>query len=261
MAENVDDPYAEARMTILDHLRELRTRVIYIFISICVGFAISWVFREQLFEFLQLPLVNATVDTKLTQMHHKDLSEPFFALLKTSIFGGVFLAGPFIIAQLWLFIAPALYPDEKRFAFPFIFFATFFFVAGAAFCFWGVMPYGFDFLLKFTDVSTPELMMNEYLALVTKLLLGFGFVFELPVITAFLAKMGVIDHTHLIKFWRYSIVIAFIVAAMLTPPDPLTQTMMAGPLVFLYLISIGVAFVISKGKSERKEAKETKEIS
>ncbi len=250
------DPYQEARMTILDHLRELRTRVIYIFIAVFVGFVVSWIFREELFAFLQTPLISTTVDTDLKQMHHKDLSEPFLVLLKAAIFGGIFLSSPFILAQLWLFIAPALYPDEKKFAFPFIFFATFFFIAGASFCFFLVMPYGFDFLLKFTDGSTPELMMKEYLDLVTKLLLGFGFVFELPVVTAFLAKMGVITHVHLIKFWRYSIVIAFVIAAMLTPPDVITQTMMAGPLILLYTISIGVAYVISKGKSDRQEAKE-----
>ncbi len=255
-----ENPYEEARMTILDHLRELRVRVIYVFIAVFVGFIISWIFREQLFDFLQRPLAHTSVDTELTQMHHKDLSEPFVVMLKTSIFGGVFLASPFILAQLWLFIAPALYPDEKKFAFPFIFFATFFFVAGASFCFFLVMPYGFDFLLKFTDGSTPELMMKEYLSLVTKLLLGFGFVFELPVITAFLAKMGIITHVHLIRFWRYAIVIAFIVAAMLTPPDVITQTMMAGPLILLYTISIGVAYVISKGKSERKESKLQSEL-
>ena len=181
------DPYVEARMTILDHLRELRTRVIYIFIAVFVGFIVSWIFREELFTFLQMPLASTSVDTDLKQMHHKDLSEPFLVLLKAAIFGGIFVSSPFILSQLWLFIAPALYPDEKKFAFPFIFFATFFFIAGSAFCFFLVMPYGFDFLLKFTDGSTPELMMREYLDLVTKLLLGFGFVFELPVITAFLA--------------------------------------------------------------------------
>lgn len=240
-------------MTVLEHLGELRIRVVYAFIAIFVGFCISWMFREQLFEFLMQPLRQANVDSSLTEMHHKDLAEPFFALLKASIFGGVFMAAPALLYQVWAFIAPALYPDEKKFAVPFVVFATLFFVVGSGFCYYVVMPFGFEFLLGFTEVSTPELMMNEYLALTTKLLLGFGFIFELPVFTAFLAQLGIINHTHLIRFWRYSVVIAFIVAAMLTPPDVITQAMMAGPLILLYTISIGVAYVISKGKRQRDE--------
>lgn len=256
MTEETIDPYAEARMTVLEHLSELRKRVIYAFIFVFAGFAISWMFREQLFEFLMAPLRETDVDTALTEMHHKDLAEPFFALLKASIFGGVVLAAPALIYQVWAFIAPALYPEEKKFAVPFVGFASMFFFVGSGFCYYLVMPFGYKFLLGFTEVSTPELMMNEYLALTTKLLLGFGFIFELPVFTALLAQVGLVTHVHLIKFWRYSIVIAFIVAAMLTPPDVITQSMMAGPLILLYTISIGVAYVITKSKRERREEQE-----
>ena len=237
------DPYAEARMTVLEHLSELRKRVGWALFGVLVGFAFSWTFVEVIFDFLLGPLRVATEDQTLSQMHHKDLTEPFFVLLKTAIFSGVFFAAPWILAQMWMFIAPALYDNEKKVVMPFTVIATLFFLGGTSFCFYLVMPYGYKFLLDFSlEVSKPELMMNEYLALTTKLILGFGFIFEMPVFSMFLSSVGVLTHRHLLKFWRYSVVIAFIIAAMLTPPDVVTQTMMAVPLVFLYFVSVLVAW-------------------
>jgi sec-independent protein translocase protein TatC len=250
------DPYAEARMTVLEHLSELRRRVTYALIACVIGFAISWIFVEVIFDWLMIPLQKASADAQLAEMHHKDLAEPFFVLLKTAIFAGVFLAAPAILYQIWAFIAPGLYDHEKKMAVPFIVLATLFFVGGASFCFFLVMPYGYEFLLDFSSpVSKPELMMNEYLALTTKLLLGFGFIFEMPVFSMFLSGIGVLTHRHLLKFWRYSVVIAFIIAAMLTPPDVVTQTMMAGPLVFLYFVSVGVAWFFTT-RREKREAEQ-----
>lgn len=250
------DPYAEARMTVLEHLSELRRRVVYALIAVVIGFAISWIWVEALFDFLLEPLRTATQDAELSQMHHKDLAEPFFALLKTAIFSGVFLAAPALLYQIWAFIAPGLYENEKKLAIPFVLLATFFFLIGTSFCFFLVMPYGYKFLLDFSaTVSQPELMMNEYLTLTTKLLLGFGFIFEMPVFSMFLSSIGVLTHRHLLKFWRYSVVIAFIISAMLTPPDVVTQTMMAVPLVFLYFVSVGVAYFFTT-RREKREALE-----
>lgn len=237
------DPYAEARMTVLEHLYELRKRVSLALIGVVVGFAVSWIFVEQIFAWLLIPLQTAAPDLALAEMHHKDLAEPFFALLKTAIFSGIFLSAPWILYQLWSFIAPGLYDNEKKIAIPFVTLATVFFVGGSSFCFFLVMPYGYKFLLDFSmEISQPELMMNEYLNLTTKLLLGFGFIFEMPVFSMFLSSIGVLTHRHLLKFWRYSVVIAFIISAMLTPPDVVTQSMMAVPLVFLYFVSVGVAW-------------------
>lgn len=250
------DAYTEARMTVLEHLRELRQRVVYAFIAAAVGFSISWIWVEPLFEFLLLPLQTAAPELDLAQMHHKDLAEPFFVLLKTAIFSGLFLAMPVIIYQVWAFIAPGLYDNEKRAAFPFMFLSTAFFVGGVSFCFYVVMPEGYKFLMNFSlEVSNPQLMMNEYLALTTKLLLGFGVIFQLPVFAMFLSMIGVLTHRHLLKFWRYSVVIAFVVAAMLTPPDVITQVLMAGPMVGLYFLSILVAWYFT-ARRERREAKE-----
>ncbi len=255
MTEPVLDPLAEARMTVFEHLAELRRRVGWTLVGLVFTFGVSWIVVEPIFEYLLEPLRAATADQSLAQMHHKDLAEPFFVLLKTAIFSAVFLGAPWILLQIWLFVAPALYDSEKKLAFPFTLIAALFFYGGAAFCFYLVMPYGYKFLLDFSlEVSKPELMMNEYLALTTKLILGFGFIFEMPVFSMFLSSIGVLTHHHLIKFWRYAIVLAFIIAAMLTPPDVVTQTMMAVPLVFLYGVSVIVAWGFTTQREKRAAA-------
>lgn len=253
----VVDPYADARMTVIEHLYELRRRVLWaaLGVAICVG--ISWGFVEEIFELLMMPLRAAAPNAELAEMHHKDLAEPFFVLLKTAIFAGVFASVPWLLVQLWAFVAPGLYVHEKRVAIPFVLLATLFFVGGSSFCFFVVMPLGYEFLLLFSmEVSQPELMMNEYLALTTKLLLGFGLIFELPVFSMFLSWMGILTHHHLIKFWRHSVVAAFIIAAILTPPDVVTQTLMAVPLIVLYFVSIGVAWFFTT----RREARLAEEL-
>jgi sec-independent protein translocase protein TatC len=246
----------DGRMTVLEHLRELRTRLMQALGAVFLGFCLSWWQAEWVFnEILMQPLIMASPE--MAQMHHKDLAEPFFVLLKTAIFCGIFLAMPFIFWQVWQFIAPGLYANEKRAAIPFVFLSSGFFVLGSGFCHSIVMPYGYLFLLNFsTGVSQPELMMNEYLALTTKLLLGFGIVFELPVFAMFLSMVGLITHRTLLKYWRHSTVIAFVVAAMLTPPDIVTQTMMAVPLIVLYFLSIGVAYFFTIRRERREAAQE-----
>ena len=251
------DPMDEARMSVIEHLTELRRRVGWALGGVFVVFCLSYTVIDPVFEFLLTPLQAATHDASLAQMHHKDLAEPFFVLLKTAIFSGVFFGAPWILLQIWLFVAPALYSHEKKHAIGFTLMATLFFYLGASFCFFIVMPYGFEFLLSIGDeISEPQLMMNEYLAITTKLILAFGFVFEMPVIAMFLSAIGLLTHRHMLKFWRYSVVLAFVLAAVLTPPDVATQTMMAIPLVVLYFISIGVAWFFTT----RREAREAAEL-
>lgn len=255
-AEPQVDPYAEARMSVLDHLAELRTCVIRSFFALTIGFAISWIWVESIFDFLLLPLRDAATEIDFAQMHHKDLAEPFFVLLKTAFFSGFFVALPVIVYQVWSFISPGLYNHEKRAALPFIFISTVLFLIGSAFCFYLVMPLGYEFLLDFSaDISEPELMMNEYLAITTKLIIGFGIVFQMPVFAMFFSSIGVLTHRHLLKFWRYAIVLSFVVAAFFTPPDVITQSLMAGPIILLYFISIGVAWYFTT-RRERRAAKD-----
>ncbi|MBA2664914.1 MAG: twin-arginine translocase subunit TatC [Bradymonadaceae bacterium] len=246
------DAYTQARMSFLEHLADLRRRLVYSLIAGAIGFGICWFFVHDLFQWLLAPLQVAAPEAGLAQMHHKDMAEPFFTLLKTAIVGGIFLAIPAILYNIWKFVAPGLYPGEKRMVVPFVVMATFFFFVGGSFCYFLVIPYGYRFLLDFSlQVSQPTLMMSEYFAMTTKLLLGFGVVFEMPVVAMFLSAMGVITHRTLLKHWRMAFVASFIVAAMLTPPDVVTQAMMAGPLIVLYAISVAIAWFFTR----RREAK------
>ncbi|MFW5967784.1 MAG: twin-arginine translocase subunit TatC, partial [Persicimonas sp.] len=195
----------EARMSIIEHLSELRDRLIYIIIAVFIGFVAAWFWREPIFHFLLEPLQSSVSADRadLTQIYYKDLAEPVFAMIKISLLAGIFATSPFSLYQVWKFISPGLYTHEKRMAIPFVILGTFFFFGGAAFCFFGVLPFGYQFLLEFglEIASEPQLMINEYLGLTTKLLLVFGLIFELPVLAMFLSAMGVIDHNTLLRHW------------------------------------------------------------
>lgn len=246
------DSFMQARMSFMEHLRELRRRLVYSMLAIGVGFGICWGFVHDLFALLLRPLEVAKPGSLETMMHHKDMAEPFFTLLKTAVVGGVFLAIPVVLYNIWKFIAPGLYPNEKRMVLPFVGLATVFFFLGGLFCYFAVMPLGYRFLLDFSmDVSQPTLMMNEYFGLTTKLLLGFGIVFEMPVVAMFLSAVGLLTHRTLIKYWRHAFVACFVIGAILTPPDVITQTMMAVPLMVLYGFSTIVAWFFTKKHEAR----------
>lgn len=250
----------EGQMTLFEHLTELRKRLVYSLIAVAGGFAVSWTWAEEIFKFILVPLEKAAPAKGMSTIHYQDLTEPFFTLIKTSLTAGIFIAIPVILYQIWKFIAPALYENEKRLAIPFVVLATLFFFGGASFCYYFVMPYGFNFLFKFSaGFSTPTLMISKHYSLATRLLLAFGAVFELPVVSMFLSAMGVITHHTLIKYWRISVVCAFIFAAILTPPDVGTQIAMAIPLIILYGISIIVAYFFTK-RHEKRRAKEMEEL-
>ncbi len=245
----------EARMSIIEHLAALRTRLLYSLVWLGIGFVFSWFFREPLFDFLLEPLRIGAETTELAaDIHHKDLAEPIFVFLKMCFLTGVFAGAPGIFYNIWKFIAPALYKDEKRIAIPFVVAATVFFFGGGAFCYYVVLPHGYNFLLQFSaDISQPELMMQEYFAITTKLLFGFAVIFELPVFSTFLSAIGVITHRTLLRYWRVAVVGAFAMAALFTPPDVITQGMMAGPLVVLYGLSVFSAWLFSRGEETPTE--------
>lgn len=241
----------EARMSIIEHLTELRSRILYTLIGLVIGFVGAWFVIDFLFQFLLQPLQWGAqmhgADPEFADMHHKDVAEPFFVYIKTAFLAGAIVSAPVALYNLWMFIAPGLYDSEKQHVLPFVIFGTLFFVSGVSFAYFIVMPYGFNFLLTFaSEVSDPQLMMNEYFSIATKLMLGFGAVFQMPVLSMFLAKLGVITHRTLIDYWRIALVVAFLIAAMLTPPDIFTQMLMAGPLVILYLLSVGIAWWITR---------------
>ena len=183
-----------------------------------------------------------------------EIQETFFTALKVSFFAGFVASLPVIFWQLWLFLAPGLYDHEKKLVIPFVFFATLMFLSGASFAYYIVVPIGFEFLIAFgSNVVTVLPSIGAYVGFFTKLLIGFGISFELPVITFFLAKIGLVDDRMLKDFFRYAIVLIFIIAALLTPPDVVSQLLMAAPLTLLYGISIYIAKVFNPATKEEDE--------
>jgi sec-independent protein translocase protein TatC len=194
------------------------------------------------------------------QIVTKDLAEAFFVALKVSFFAGLLGALPIVLAQLWLFIAPGLYANEKKMFIPFVIGGTGMFLIGTAFAYYVVTPYSFEFLIAFGAANyVPMYNIGDYVEFFTKIMLGFGLAFELPVICYFLALMGLIDDKMMIGFFRYAIVLIFIIAAVLTPPDVFTQILMALPLILLYGISILIVRAVNPAPKEPLSSGEDEE--
>lgn len=234
------------------HLEELRKRLITCFIAVGVGFAACYLFKEDLFYILVAPLKQAMQEGDTLIYTH--LPEAFFTFLKTALIAGLMLASPVILYQFWMFMAPGLYDREKRLLVPILFLSTLFFVGGALFGYFIVFPLGFEFFLSFaTDTIRPMPRMKEYLGFAAKLLFAFGIVFELPLVITFLARLGIVSVEFLKKNRKYAILLFFCGAAMLTPPDVVTQVMMALPLMVLYEVSIIGARIFGREKADNQE--------
>ncbi len=248
-------------MTFWEHLEELRNRLFKMALAAVVGATAAWFFREQLLNWLVGPFTSAwelNGFAERPQLHFPNPAGLFIAYLKISVIGGCVMALPIIFYQIWAFIAPGLYSREKRFALPFVFASTALFVAGGYFGMTIAFPHAFRYLLSFVGELpsidlTPTIMVDEYVGFVSRMLLAFGAVFELPVVVFFLSVAGLINHRHLIRFFRYFVVIAFVLGALLTPPDPLSQFLLALPLCLLYGVSIIVAWVFSRHREKSKE--------
>ena len=239
----------EGKLPFTGHLDELRKRLINIFIAIGIGFVASYAFKEKLFDILVHPLV--TVMKPGDTLIFTGLPEAFFTYLKVSFLSGIMLAAPVIIYQFWMFVAPGLYEKERRILIPIVFLSSVFFIGGSLFGYFIVFPWGFKFFLGFaTETIRPLPSMKEYLSFSAKLLIAFGLVFELPLILTFLARLGLVSVDFLKKHRKYALLLFFAGAAILTPPDVVTQIMMALPLMILYEISIIGARIFGKKKPE-----------
>jgi sec-independent protein translocase protein TatC len=252
------DKISEDKMSLTDHLEELRKRLMRSLIAAFIAFGVCYHFKEWLFDVLTRPLVESL--PKNTTMIYTSLPEAFFNYLKISFFAGLVVASPYILYQIWKFISPGLYASEKKYVLPFVLSSTVLFAGGVLFGYFVALPPAFRFFLEFsTDFLKPMLTIREYLSLTIKLLLAFGVVFEIPVFIFFLAKIGVVNSRMLVKQRKYAILLIFIAAALLTPtPDAFTQTLMAIPMMILYEIGILVA-KWGERKKARKEKEETAE--
>ena len=237
------------------HIADLRKRLIISVCTVTVMFFVCFSFYEPMLNWMMVPVQEAL--PKNSQMVAVEIQETFFTAMKVSFFGSFIISLPVIFWQLWLFLAPGLYDHEKRLIIPFVFFATLMFLMGAGFAYYIAVPLGFNFLIAFgSAVVTVLPSIGAYVDFFTKLLIGFGVAFELPVITFFLAKIGIVDDKMLKDFFRYAVVLIFIIAAILTPPDVVSQLVMAAPLLILYGISIYIAKVFNPAPKEEDEEDE-----
>lgn len=248
------EPENEVRLSFLDHLRELRKRLGRALVGVAVGMvAVGW-FVEGIFHKLMQPVLDSLPE-KQRAIHYTSYIEPLMVYLKVALYGGIFVAVPWVLYQLWQFVAPGLYRKEKKVIIPFLVSGTVLFYTGAAFCYWLIMPAAFPAMAAIASDSSlsPVLTMNEQLSLVLGMLLGFGVVFELPVVIAFLSMIGVVHWTTLAKYRRIAIVVNVTVAAIITPTgDPLNLALMAVPMIIFY--EIGILLARALGKKRPGEA-------
>ena len=234
-------PKNPKEMPFLAHLEELRWRIIKSLISILVFSVMAYVFSDKILDFLTKSVDN---------IYFTAPTEAFAVRIKISLIAGLILSFPVVFYQLWQFVVPGLMDKEVKMVIPAVIFATFFFVGGAVFCFYLVLPVGIKFLLSFeTDKLKPWLSVKDYISFVSWMILAFGMVFQLPIVSYFLGKVGIITHKTLSKGRKYAIVIILILAAALTPsPDVFSQLLLAVPLYFLYEVSIILVKVTNKNK-------------
>ncbi len=242
----------EERTPLTEHLTELRDRLVRAFIAVGAGFVIAYCFKERLFEFLTAPLVTALGAGN--KMIFTGLPEAFFTYLKVSLLTGLVLATPVLFYEFWMFVSPGLYRNEKKFMIPVVILSVIFFMLGSSFGYFVVFPYGFQFFLGFSSDTIQAMpSMKEYLGFSSKMLLAFGFVFELPLVITFMARMGLVSVDFLKKNRKYAVLIFFTGSALITPPDVVTQIMMAIPLMILYEISIVGARVFQKKTDDTED--------
>jgi len=249
------DPEDDAggRMSFLDHLDELRRRLVASVLSLVAGAVVAFAFIDRIFEFIMRPLYEKLpAGSKLTYI---EPTEAFMLYVKIGLLAGLVIGAPLIMWQLWLFIAPGLYAHEKRFALPFILLSTVCFVGGAAFSHYVVFPFTWVFLASFTTdymMFTPRI--EAVFSLYAMMIVMMGVVFEMPPVVLALARMGLVTAGFLWRHIKYAVLIIFIAAAILTPTgDPYTQTLLAGPMIGLYLVSIGLAWVFGKRRKPETE--------
>ena len=242
----------DEKQPFLSHLEELRKRLIACAISVGAGFGISYFFSKRLFQILISPLKAHMPEGD--RLIFTSLPEMFFTYLKTALIAGILLVAPYIFYQLWMFITPGLYRKEKKYVIPFVGFSSILFVGGALFGYFVVFPFGFKFFLSFATEYIQALpSVKQYFSFAVKLLFAFGIVFELPVVIFFLTKIGLVTPTFLRQKRKYAILLTFVFAAVLTPPDVVTQCMMAGPLIILYEVGIIIAGIAVKKKAKEDE--------
>ena len=242
-------------MSLLEHLEELRKRLFWSIVSLSVAFVPCWIWVREIFTFLEGPLRRIRPDEKLVFL---GLADPFLLYFKVAALAALFMAAPFILYQLWGFIAPGLYRKEKLYLAPFLLFGTLFFLGGGAFAYYVAFPTAADFLLKMGADFEMQLTVERYFSFLLTMILGLGMMFELPIVILVLSALGVVTPGFLLRHFRWAVLIIFVVAAIITPtPDVVNLCIFALPALGLYLLGVGAAFLVTpKKESEPAPAEE-----
>ena len=251
LAADAPEPEEDSgKMTFLEHLDELRRRLVHLVAYIGIGFVGCFFFRKPIYDFLAIPFTSvAPPGTKLV---FTNLTDPFTMYMKVSFIAGIFVTSPLCLYEVWKFIAPGLYRKEKKYVVPFLVSSVLLFLAGGAFCYWIVLPQAYRFLIDFGSSFNPMVKIDEYFDLTSMMLLGFGLVFEMPVIVAFLSMFGLVTASFLWNNFKYSIVIIVTLAAIISPTgDAFNLMIWSAPMILLYILSIGIAAIF--GRRRRAE--------
>jgi sec-independent protein translocase protein TatC len=268
-ASSAEPAPADKKMTIWEHLDELRARLIKALIAYLIAACVAWNYHEPILAWLWKPFAESWIASGLPgdpALNFASPAEIFTSYFKLSLIAGLLIAAPVMFYQLWAYVAPGLYKKEKTIVIPFVFFSTFLFVGGGLFCWRVAFPITFKWFLDLAvgehkDLLhvRPVVMMPQYLDFVGQMLLGFGIVFELPLFILFLSIVGIVNYLQLIRFGRWFVLVAFTVAAIFTPPDTTSQLVMAIPMCLLYVVSIGLAFLFGKRPTKEQIAKDRAE--
>ena len=245
-------------MGFLDHLEELRKRIVYSIIAVGVGTALCWGYRERIYAVMQKPIMDALRNHGLAEkLVYLNPTDPFNLYLKIAMLAGLFLTSPFVLYQVWMFISPGLYRNEKRYVMPFMVSTITLFTLGGYFGYKIAYPRALDFFIGFSGQFQPMITVGEYTQLFLSIVLGMGLIFEMPILVFFLAFMGIMTPSFMIKNFRYAILVIFVLAAIVTPtPDIVNMCVFAAPMLALYALSIGVAWMVHPKQREARREKE-----
>jgi sec-independent protein translocase protein TatC len=239
------------RMSLLEHLEELRGRILKALAAVIVGFLLCWAFAKPIANFLARPIYKVLPEGE--RLVFLGITDAFILYVKVALLAGLFLASPFVLYQIWRFVAPGLYSRERRHAFPFIFFGTLFFLGGGMFAYFVAFPFALEFLIQMGSEFEPQITVDRYYRFLLYIIFGLGVMFELPIVIFFLARIGVVTPRFLMRHFRWAVLIIFVMAAFITPtPDIVNLCLFAVPTIVLYLLGVAAAALVAR--KERKAA-------
>ncbi len=241
-------------MSILEHLEELRSRLVKAALGVLAGFIVAYAFSGQIYEFVVRPAREALPEG--TRLAYTGIADPFLLYMKVSLLAGLFISAPLVLTQLWLFVSPGLYRKEKRWAIPFVAGATFFFVLGGGFAYEAILPFACRYFIGVGDEAgfMPVITVKELLSFELQLILGTALIFEMPVLIFFLTRIGIVTPAFLWHYFPHTMVGLWLLAAWVTPPDVLSMILVGLPMTFLYLMSIGISWLFLPSRMRRAAA-------